>query len=51
MPGLSPHTELLVGISNIRVLRLDLFRINYHLALTGENTLRSGFTFTIGLQL
>ncbi len=51
MPGLLPHSELLVGLSNIRVLRLDLFRINYHLVVSGENSLRSGFTFTIGIGL
>jgi hypothetical protein len=51
MIGRAPHTELLLGISNIRVLRLDLFRVNYHLVLTGENSLRSGVTFTIGFGL
>lgn len=51
MPGLPAHTELLLGITNIRVARLSLFRINYHQVLTGQFPGRQAVTFNFGFNL
>ncbi len=51
MPGLPAHTELLLGITNIRVARLSLFRVNYHRVLTGLNPGREAVTINFGLNL
>lgn len=51
MPQLVPHTELLVGLSNIRIAKIDLFRVNWHTVLTGPLAGRAAITFTVGVNL